>query len=187
MFSFQAISARMDQTLLACLRKTSWAEVTHWMWSSPRSPNAHSTNLVPLVPSRNLMVSVSCRLTLLTRKFMYFCGSGSSLLLLSLESIPFSGLYHCMFYEDMPCTKCSLMGLSVSLFRLITFFVPQFREKILHSHSRTTPSRDIATVCYKANQGDWFVLNQLGKNMDPLIFKDFITELSMDITGQNHH
>ena len=31
--------------------------------------------------------------------------------------------------------------------------------------------------CRRSKLGDWFLLYQLGKNIDPLIFREFINEL----------
>ena len=36
---------------------------------------------------------------------------------------------------------------------------------------------EIETVCRRIGMGDWFLLYQLGKNIDPLIFKEFIGAL----------
>ena len=32
-------------------------------------------------------------------------------------------------------------------------------------------------ICNRFRLGDWFVLYQLGKNIDPLIFREFIKDL----------
>lgn len=35
----------------------------------------------------------------------------------------------------------------------------------------------VESVCRHLHLGDWFLLYQLGKNIDPLIFKEFLGEL----------
>ena len=37
--------------------------------------------------------------------------------------------------------------------------------------------RQVDAICKKFRLGDWFVLYQLGKNIDPLIFREFINDL----------
>ncbi|RXG52790.1 Innexin inx2 [Armadillidium vulgare] len=79
-----------------------------------------------------------------------------------------------------------------------------FNEKILHLHvvlvyycccsfwywsfvptrSRLASPENVEAVARKCHIGDWFVLYQLAKNMDPLIYKEFITELANKLQGK---
>ena len=63
------------------------------------------------------------------------------------------------------------------IFRIITLIVPTLREMLLKSRSRLSPTYRIEGICRRLAIGDWFLLYQLGKNIDPLIFKDFLGDL----------
>ena len=58
---------------------------------------------------------------------------------------------------------------------------PALREMLLRARSRLTPMREIEAVCRQCRLGDWFLLYQLGKNIDPLIFREFIHALTKEI------
>eukprot|EP00095_Tigriopus_kingsejongensis_P005712 maker-scaffold459_size165548-snap-gene-0.21 protein:Tk05712 transcript:maker-scaffold459_size165548-snap-gene-0.21-mRNA-1 annotation:"innexin inx2" len=64
------------------------------------------------------------------------------------------------------------------IYRLIMLFVPQIREVILRTRARLATPGDVSEICRQSKLGDWFLLYQLAKNIDPLIFKEFIGELS---------
>jgi len=63
------------------------------------------------------------------------------------------------------------------IYRLIVLMSPRLREMLLKSRSRLSPMLKIESVCRRCGLGDWFILYQLGKNIDPLIFKEFMGEL----------
>ena len=65
------------------------------------------------------------------------------------------------------------------LFRLATVFFPRVRIMTTHSHSRFASQEALREVCAAGNVGDWFLLDLLSKNMDPLNFRDLILELKM--------
>merc|ERR1712224_575326 len=67
----------------------------------------------------------------------------------------------------------AITGLKL-IYRLVIWVVPQFRETILRRKVRHGSINRIHTICQNLSVGDWFVLNQLGKNMDTLIFKKFL-------------
>ena len=52
------------------------------------------------------------------------------------------------------------------------------REMLLKARSRLTKKPgQVEGICRKFGLGDWFLLYQLGKNIDPLIFREFIADL----------
>ena len=78
--------------------------------------------------------------------------------------------------------------------------MPRLREILLKSRSRLSLMYKVESVCrrqgilfvnnqldlekkiiyfflFHLGMGEWFILYQLGKNIDPLIFKEFIGEL----------
>ena len=61
--------------------------------------------------------------------------------------------------------------------RLAILAVPKAREILLSTRARLASFKKIETICRESRVGDWFLLYQLGKNMDPLIFRDYINEL----------
>ena len=58
----------------------------------------------------------------------------------------------------------------------MTLALPRLRELILKARTRLSPMYKVEAICRRASLGDWFLLYQLGKNIDPLIFKEFIAE-----------
>jgi len=71
------------------------------------------------------------------------------------------------------------------LYRFATFFRP-FRQILLRTRCRLASHEDIEAVARKCHIGDWFLLYQLAKNMDPLFYKEFVTELSQKLQGKGH-
>ena len=67
------------------------------------------------------------------------------------------------------------------IYRLICMFTPRMREMLLRARARLAPMYQVETVCRRQSMGDWFLLYQLGKNIDPLVFKEFINDLSNKI------
>ena len=61
--------------------------------------------------------------------------------------------------------------------RALVLTVPMTREVLLRSRARLAPTNKIEMICRESRLGDWFLLYQLGKNMDPIIFRDFIHDL----------
>ena len=61
--------------------------------------------------------------------------------------------------------------------RALVLTVPMTREVLLRSRARLAPMNKIEMICRESRLGDWFLLYQLGKNMDPIIFRDFIHDL----------
>jgi len=61
--------------------------------------------------------------------------------------------------------------------RVAILSVPTARELLLRSRARLASVHKIQTICRESKFGDWFLLYQLGKNIDPLIFRDFIDDL----------
>ena len=84
-------------------------------------------------------------------------------------------------------------------------FVPALREVLLRARARLAPHYEVETVnkrCKLGNNrlqyflffaslstifslGDWLLIYQLGKNIDPLIFKEFIHSLYKKIEDES--
>jgi len=63
------------------------------------------------------------------------------------------------------------------VYRLISMFTPRVQEYMLKYQSRLSDMGEIVAVCKACKLGDWFLLYQLSKNIDPLIYRDLITAL----------
>jgi len=75
-------------------------------------------------------------------------------------------------------------GLQVIL-RLFQASVPSTKASMLHQRSRLTPMFQIQAVCRHVGGGDWFLIYQLGKNIDSLIFREFIDALYKRIKAKD--
>ena len=67
-------------------------------------------------------------------------------------------------------------GLNLT-FRLAVSFFPVIREILLRTRTRLVSSTKVESICRESGYGDWFILYQLGKNMDSIILRDFINGL----------
>lgn len=81
-----------------------------------------------------------------------------------------------------------LAGLSaLSLaYRIAVILSPKLRYVLLRARSRLSPQDQVKIISAKCQIGDWFVLYQLGKNMDPLVYKQFIADLASKMQGKEN-
>lgn len=70
-----------------------------------------------------------------------------------------------------------LSGIAL-LYRAAVILAPKIRLYLLRARSRLAGHADVEMLCDKCLIGDWFVLYQLGKNIDPLIYADVIRSLA---------
>lgn len=77
-----------------------------------------------------------------------------------------------------------LSGISL-VYRIAVVMGPKLRHLLLRARSRLADSDEVEQVANKCNIGDWFLLYQLGKNIDPLIYKEVITDLSREMGDDN--
>jgi len=78
-----------------------------------------------------------------------------------------------------------LSGISL-IYRISVVAGPKLRHLLLRARSRLAESEEVELVANKCNIGDWFLLYQLGKNIDPLIYKEVISDLSREMGGDEH-
>jgi len=57
------------------------------------------------------------------------------------------------------------------VYRLATLVAPGLRAALLRARARLAPNRQVDAVCRRSGLGDWFLLYQLGKNIDPLTYR----------------
>ena len=48
---------------------------------------------------------------------------------------------------------------------------------VLKQRARLVGRMEMENICRRLRLGDWFILYQLGKNMDPMIFREFMEKL----------
>ncbi|XP_014215358.1 innexin inx2 [Copidosoma floridanum] len=65
------------------------------------------------------------------------------------------------------------------MYRVCMIVVIQFRVLLLRARSRLNNRKEIEKINCKCQIGDWFMLYQLGRNIDPLIYKQVITDLAV--------
>lgn len=78
-----------------------------------------------------------------------------------------------------------LSGLSL-LYRTVVIFSPKIRLILLRARSRLSPHDQIKIINDKCQIGDWFILYQLGKNIDPLVYKQLIADLATKLQGKEN-
>lgn len=65
------------------------------------------------------------------------------------------------------------------VYRVVTFLLPELRHALLKRKFSAAKSEidDLYHVNLKLEYGDWFLLYQIGKNMRPSAFCDFLDDL----------
>lgn len=77
-----------------------------------------------------------------------------------------------------------LTGIAL-VYRAFVLMGPQVRMFLLRTRSRHTSQEEIEKIAKKCMIGDWFVLYQLGKNIDPLIYKEIVADLADKLDGKD--
>src|SRR6218665_3686208 len=64
------------------------------------------------------------------------------------------------------------------LYRLLTLFNPALRVSVTQSKARQTPKELIAKFVYGNKIGDWFLLDLIARNTNPIKFEELMVELA---------
>jgi len=64
-----------------------------------------------------------------------------------------------------------------TIYRLALLVMPGLRLCILNQRARLVGRMEVENICRRLRLGDWFILYQLGKNIDPMIFREFMEKL----------
>lgn len=67
------------------------------------------------------------------------------------------------------------------LFRILVLSLRPLRALMIAGQLRYVKRGIVQRIVKRFGYGDWFVLYLLGKNMNPLIYKDLIIELSKEL------
>jgi len=66
-------------------------------------------------------------------------------------------------------------------FRLAMIFSAGLRKNLLLKRGRMAESNDLDLVIRRLHLGDWFLVYQLGCNMEPMIFAEFLKEFAKEL------
>lgn len=106
--------------------------------------------------------------------------------------------FHMVLVHHLDSDACRFNYLSVSLntfkckaieidskhfrcFRALIIFVPRVRSEILNARNRMVPKDVAFAISLQLDIGDWWLLYMLGRNLDPIIYKDVLTQLVEEI------
>ncbi|XP_032522993.2 innexin inx2-like [Danaus plexippus] len=78
----------------------------------------------------------------------------------------------------------ALVSTVAVLFRIVVFCLPPLRTFMIMGQIRYVKKQVISKVVKRFSFGDWFILYLLGKNMNPIIYKDLIIELSKEFDNK---
>lgn len=67
------------------------------------------------------------------------------------------------------------------IYRIIVLSMAKVRFQLFRIRSQWVSLHDIEQILERGDIGDWFLLYQLSKNIDPIIFKEFCNQLAMKL------
>lgn len=67
------------------------------------------------------------------------------------------------------------------IFRAFIIFMPAIRPRLLNARNRMVPREICQSLSRKLDIGDWWLLYMLGRNLDPIIYKDVLAELAKQV------
>ncbi|XP_059621051.1 innexin shaking-B isoform X1 [Phlebotomus argentipes] len=73
------------------------------------------------------------------------------------------------------------------MYRVVIIFSPRMRVYLLRLRFRLVRRDAIETIVRRSKMGDWFLLYMLGENIDTLIFRDIMQDLSTRLGHNQHH
>ncbi|XP_067136974.1 innexin inx2-like [Centruroides vittatus] len=69
----------------------------------------------------------------------------------------------------------------ILIYHIVLYFMPYFRYIVLKGKARMSSSQHIDIIAQKCKMGDWFIIELLAKNMDPINFRDLVADLAKKI------
>ncbi|CAG9785912.1 unnamed protein product [Diatraea saccharalis] len=75
----------------------------------------------------------------------------------------------------------TLISTLAVLYRLFVLAFPPFRTALIMSQVRHIHRSVVSRIVKRFGFGDWFILYLLGCNMNPIIYKELIIELSKEL------
>ncbi|KAK5641194.1 hypothetical protein RI129_009741 [Pyrocoelia pectoralis] len=84
----------------------------------------------------------------------------------------------------------SLLSVLALFYRMLILFIPNFRLYLLMAQARYISRNHAEAIVKRLTYGDYFILYQMGKNLNPLIYKDLINGMGrilMDKTSLSYN
>jgi len=72
----------------------------------------------------------------------------------------------------------AVLSIFNSIFRSVVMISSKFRLFLLRNVSSGSPQIELTTINEQFDIGDWFILCQIGKNLDIVIFKELVSSLA---------
>lgn len=72
----------------------------------------------------------------------------------------------------------AIVSVLAVIYRLATLFSSQIRTMVTHSRCRISNRYELAEVVERSTVGDWFILDLLSRNLDPINFREIISALN---------
>ena len=96
-------------------------------------------------------------------------------------------IYILIWFWFMTLSFISMLAIG---YRLSTIVSSQVRLMILRTRARLVDRYQLGLIVERVKIGDWFVLYQLSKNIDPISYRDLLTEFvktvkNLDNNGQH--
>nr|CAD7395185.1 unnamed protein product [Timema cristinae] len=111
--------------------------------------------------------------------FNYFGPSGTQQVLDSLCMLPLNVVNEKVFvFLWFWLVLLSFLSFAALAYRLAVFVSPSLRSRLLLAQVRFMPRTTVGLVVHAASPADWFFLRQLGKNLNPEVFKDILEHLA---------
>lgn len=71
------------------------------------------------------------------------------------------------------------------LYRALVLFIPRFRIYLLMAQARYISRTYAEVIIRRLSFGDYFVLYQLGKNLNPLVYKDLVNAMGSTLMDKS--
>lgn len=72
------------------------------------------------------------------------------------------------------------------VYRIFTLLIPKLRCSVFYCRTRTSLHKNLRYVLEKCEIGDWFILYQLSKNINALVFEEIVLELSIILKNKSY-
>uniref|UniRef100_A0A6V7JYI4 Innexin n=1 Tax=Bracon brevicornis TaxID=1563983 RepID=A0A6V7JYI4_9HYME len=70
------------------------------------------------------------------------------------------------------------MGILNLIYRIVLFTCNKVRIYMLHTNIRTLSYAEIQVVVGGLSFGDWFLLDKVGRNVNPIVYSELVSELA---------
>jgi len=67
------------------------------------------------------------------------------------------------------------------VYRIATIMSPQLRFKLLQYRGRWAGRPNLDLISKRCNLGDWFLIYHLGRNMEPMVYGEFLKEFAKEL------